>query len=104
MTERELDFLVAEKVMGWINKGIYWLRNDEEYKDKPELGKRFTPHFSTSIEMAWEILNKAVWYDVRKFADGWYHVELRFVMDGKKGESAGEDLCIAICKAALEAV
>ena len=60
MTNRELDALVAEKVMGWTN-----IRGTKEPSGKPPNGKlsdfmtyKFIPNYSTDIKAAWGVIDR----------------------------------------------
>jgi len=105
---RELDALVAEKVMGWTYghpcpEGmdcLHWADEKGKVRDyKP-------PQYSTDIAAAWEVVEKMSeqWpqYQLAKIEDGWS------VMWGFDGygwpEATGKTAPEAICKAALLAV
>jgi hypothetical protein len=114
---RELDALIAEKVMGfrcvvdkgngnvsWIAYGVYG-----ETHTPPMAWKKWNykvPPYSTDIAAAWEVVEKMSeqWpqYQLAKIEDGWS------VMWGFDGygwpEATGKTAPEAICKAALLAV
>ena len=116
---RELDALVAEKVMGWTRGLRYGNGNGEwiEPGRENDAHKRTwdtTPCFSTDIAAAWQVVE-------RMEADGWGHKHLfhspgaedpgyywTFMKPGKgirsMSESHAETLPLAICLAALKAV
>lgn len=75
----DLNVLVAEKIFKWEDKDSYWLRKDEKYKDKPELGKKLTPPFSTFIEYAWQIVEEMK-ISLINSEDGWYAVVTKDVV------------------------
>ena len=52
MTNRELDALVAEKVMGWRRREGRWLVPDRVYS------RRNCPRYSTSIAAAWQVVER----------------------------------------------
>lgn len=118
---RELDALVAEKVMGWI-----WFPKDDEgprYLASPDPNSMYVwypgsgvgthPLYSTSIAAAWEVWDKLI-------ADGWYpDVITSHVSDGldyrcelhRGGDGDGDYVIshadtapLAICLAALAAI
>lgn len=113
MTDRELDALVAEKVMGiWP-----WLLHDE-YEPKamtcPETGIQTSPvrafdRYSTDISAAWQVVERmqvdGSWYSISGPADGFprYHAE---ILNGWKSlaEAEAETAPRAICLAALRAL
>jgi hypothetical protein len=62
---RELDALVAEKVMGWVSHDWFWTTPDSRQVDFPEILKHDDrddsdglPHYSTAIKVAWEVIRK----------------------------------------------
>lgn len=105
---RELDALIAEKIMGW--KSI--ITKDEVgdvYRGIPPGGKLFDedyiPHYSTDIAMAWRV----VWKWLRAYYYGTFELncanfgnetnwECQF---GNYPRAKGETAPEAICKAAL---
>lgn len=100
---RELDALIAEKVM---EIKLHW--DDEEgqsYKiaDSPfgEVLKAFNP--STDISAAWEVLEQFKTHQVTKSETGFSHSEKKYrVIVGKNQNVAYADTVPeAICKAAL---
>lgn len=56
---KELDALVAEKVMGWRSMGDLWITTDENI-----MGKEWSP--STNIEAAWMVFLKVFCTHVAK--------------------------------------
>lgn len=105
----ELDTFVAERIMGWKDKGLYWLRGGEKYLDKPELGKKFTPPFSTDISAAWEVVEKI--QDYQKPPQAGHPLRLEYHWWVNKwwacigsSEDLVEAVPLAICRAALKAV
>lgn len=105
---RELDALVAEKVMGWKlgdNRGApAWFAHDEF---RCEVWQ-FKP--SEDIAAAWEVvekLGKTWWFDVELTGNLWHaqfesqeHISERQFADDYSTDSAPH----AICKAALMAM
>lgn len=51
---RELDALIAEKVMGWTWKEV----EGEQYLYPPRPGDVNIPHYSTDIAAAWQVVEK----------------------------------------------
>jgi hypothetical protein len=91
---RELDALVAEKVMGWTKVG-------ENAWEAPNIkGYPLLPRYSTDIATAWEVVEKIAqkWHDFNigrhhgKWSIGWNYKGS--VVDLKTAPEA-------ICKAAL---
>lgn len=111
---KELDALIAEKVMGWERKCI----GDDYYLENPRahhLSKYNAPQpYSTHIAAAWEVVEKIVEdtgmeYVFWSLAGDNKRNVFQFVE--KKGENnyikayeEGETLSHAICKTALKAV
>jgi hypothetical protein len=98
---RELDALIAEKVMGtnvFDFKGLpsYWDANI----------RRDIPHYSTNIADAWLVVEKLVkqcyQFGLANESDGKYFCSLFFDGAGTFEESA-ETAPLAICLAALKA-
>lgn len=92
----ELDALVAEKVMGWKSgvRGMIsiWAHGDGEYTVK----SLWAP--STSIEQAWEVLEKLKGrLELNRYDDGTWQVT-------SHADMRGSSVCMAICLAALERV
>jgi len=112
VADRELDALVAEKVMGF-EVGIY-----ESYrgitgisyvcKDKYPSGEFDLPNYSTDIKAAWEVVEKFSdeSFELDHFCDGVWTCKFRWVDD--EGESEAEAKAKtaprAICLAALKAM
>lgn len=113
---RELDALVAEKVMGWRDARLH--RNGptdpceweawQGIPPEPEHGWRTAlPHYSTSIADAWQVVE---W--LAEHHDGFVSVGVRSVDWGESGDyydhfahtTSGESAPHAICLAALAAV
>ena len=95
---RELDALVAEKVMGWQNIDIYaQIRTSSSVGAGIEPGNEFPtdlPFYSTSIADAWEIVKK-LYLTVAPYSDNKWHAA-----DGKVIAFAST-ASLAICRAAL---
>lgn len=111
---RDLDALIAEKVMGWTpNYPGGWphppknIPNRKKYIDSHD-GTTVIPAYSTSIEAAWEVVDKL---GGNMFQ---LHYDTRYGTEGVKGWSVildGSVMCQfvdtaphAICLAALKAV
>lgn len=133
---RELDALIAEKVMGFerdkINSKYFhkkeldtvlnepWVRTcvlslgDADFRDKTTLEQAFTgvnviPHYSNSIDAAWEVVGKVLSHEDRGYSfdlatrgDGSWECQFYYPYDSvtEYGGTAPE----AICKAALKSV
>ncbi len=116
---RELDALIAEKVMGWKRGDIYW----HPYQFANPVDLTDTPKYSTSIADAWLVVEKmdqwsfdvsrhhqesekgkrrGIWYQARVMIFG----KVNWERDCWKGafDSVGETAPHAICLAALKAV
>jgi hypothetical protein len=104
---RELDSIVAEKVMGWKwNAESAWL-GDSKWSRTHGDPWSFLPHYSTDIADAWAVVEK-----LREGND----VELKTLYWGKKTDwwvrlnsgfdvnTFAETAPMAICKAAILAV
>lgn len=99
---RSLDRLVAEKVMGWeVCAGHWWQC------------LRVVPRFSEWIEDAWLVVErmreKGWWVDLRLGPDANGNTGLGtawFEKDGNRvaWDAYHQDIAVAICRAALQAV
>lgn len=103
---RELDKLIAEKVMG---RSIFSIGGEEPYRlqeGDEEKGTRNLAYYSTDIAAAWEVVEKmeGIW-DIHSTSGGW-RVYLAVRKDGSaKHTIAGEKTIEhTICIAALKAV
>lgn len=109
-TGRELDALVAEKVMGWKRlyrvdwHGMDWMWDKKQGALYPEI--QTTPQYSTSIEAAWEVVGKFtffyLWRD-GKLLDGQWECKLT-EKDEREFYVVAPTAPHAICLAALRAV
>jgi hypothetical protein len=97
---RELDALVAEKVMGWDRRlwagRFYW---SGPYSDR----ERFSP--SMDIAAAWEVVER-VWQEewvLRRFLGSWQILD-GDPLDNHRVLASAETAPLAICRAALQAV
>lgn len=107
---RELDALVAEKVMGWSLDGYFWYCGDKPTRYKSGLFEdEFSP--STDIAAAWEVvekLNLISWNRVlAKTSDGRWCTAVFSEMDQDhccEYDTIAESAPHAICLAALKAV
>lgn len=103
---RELDALIAEKVMGWR-----MLPDNEHFKTSQGWGPEgqslaHCPRYSTDIAAAWEVVSKikkAHWNFVLTCHHGEWTVKLNHQTEGDDISEA-ESAPYAICLAALKAV
>lgn len=103
---RELDAKVAEKVMGWW--AIMLPADDRMVASgiPPKEGheREGVPHYSTSIEAAWEVVEKMHqewWFTLVQGPDGWL-ADFYNDMDVRhraKAKTAPEAICLAALKA-----
>lgn len=112
---RELDALVAEKVMGWkpeIERSVHII-GDGRFGVEQERTINLPPNYSTSIASAWEVVERMVGDEMEFDLDLHYEpeytiVEFKKVIDGKLIAESGEvwrnPPPFAICLAALKAV
>lgn len=116
---RELDALVAEKVMGISKEQINeWLKRHGEYSYSFNEVHKF-PYYSTDIASAWEVVEKLELFKRKQpFDGGEYHQYCQLWQDDdEKGKwtigdfesqlfilAEGETAPHAICLAALKAV
>ncbi|MBA5872012.1 MAG: hypothetical protein GDA68_18745 [Nitrospira sp. CR2.1] len=127
---RELDALIAEKVMGWKprqSKHGYWNLdgpNGEHFTDidrrdytaqyDKETGQKVQqapwweyfwdeiPFYSTDIAAAWEVVEKAdLWSLYGSIGDGPYRACIQF--EDREGLMTADTAPLAICLAALKA-
>ena len=116
---RELDALVAEKVMGWTFQTFpegacpevrHWHRTSPIPEERsPEWAASFIgacPRFSTDLAAAWTVVEKLrgcdQWPEIGATGRSWY-----CEFEGEPGvivEGFGDTAPLAICRAALEAV
>lgn len=115
---RDLDALIAEKVLGWKWIKIAGLRLlvPPNFNNRGGISLmsrkdpyQFLPHFSTSIQIAWQVVEKFDFWDLTKTISGEYRAKLRRKVDGKVagyvlGESTAPTAPLAICLAALAAL
>lgn len=114
---RELDALVAEKVMGWSSQadGLYWDAGNHRTrlvlgsiiaKKRDEMGLENAHGFvfapSTNIADAWEVVEKAdLWSLYGSIGDGPYRACIQF--EDREGLMTADTAPLAICLAALKA-
>ena len=110
---REMDALVAEKVMGW--KRGDWLKkwpdgSKQEHFDvwiAPELKLLHdTPMFSTNITAAWEVVEQFIPFvelECNEFDSGFGWICKLWLVSSEVSEF-GETAPEAICRAALKAM
>lgn len=114
---RELDALIAEKVMGWTVDPIYRMYTGAGMRHAVgnNLDTRFNP--STNIAAAWEVVEKmrerGDWVNLEGDKEGWMVEVWPFTADDSwaGGGFYGEDVKakadtapLAICRAALKAL
>jgi hypothetical protein len=119
---RELDALVAEKVMGWreIHRSLFTGYKPghkgkiQKVSCSPRLGCHRIPNYSTDIAAAWEVVEKVT------SAVGPHREEFNFSMGGPRrnkwtcqfcpgcvchpAEASADTVPLAICLAALKAI
>lgn len=104
---RDLDALVAEKVMGWFKDRYseYWFPPGTNITNGAVVD---LPHYSTSIEAAWEVVEKlkegVLYFELVRTPDGWIS---QFYSEAKYDPAPIEDAPTAphaIAVAALKAV
>lgn len=113
---REMDALVAEKVMGWKREWVTnsatlmrrevfcppgvigWISSGEKDGIPNEV-----PYYSTSISAAWEVVEKmeadGVGCKLSNYAPGW-----RAEFYKNEGDAGADTAALAICRSALRAV
>lgn len=106
--ERELDALVAEKVMGFIRVGNPGELPSEFTDFLSPFGETFAtsqlPHYSTDIAAALGVAEKFGYYEIARLGKR-HNVYIENNDDDAKAGVAQEDsLPLAICRAALLAV
>jgi hypothetical protein len=115
---RELDALVAEKVMGWHSSedGYFWLRVDGGFggyvTEEPPFSGGRAPRFapSTDITAAWQIVEHmhkrgfhiVLWFD--DFGTGQWGARFPRGLIGRDRSDHGHTAPLAICRAALAAI
>lgn len=116
---RELDQLVAEKIMGWRKHAVegYWHNapTDQLYDASWIGGSNLGtydycwfdldgfPRYSTCIARAWEVVERADQFEMHgSIGDGPYRAWLSFA--DKDEEASALSMPLAICLAALKAV
>ena len=110
---RELDALIAERVMGWelddLPEGVVWEGNSET--GGGVTARTAVPRYSTDIAAAWEVVEKirgagftfSLWDNANQYAAPW---DCRFTHRddvGQKGIAIEGTAPHAICLAALRA-
>lgn len=110
MTDRELDALVAEKVMGWTSRGPHPIFGTPVYATGME--DTLLPRFSTDLAAAWIVAEKRA-ITVTPIGNKWGAAWCNFSQSGETtavGMTNGRDWVVcdsaarAICLAALQAV
>lgn len=110
---REMDALIAEKVIGWTRK--YVSEHDTQVWDSPNESvylENAIPHYSTDISAAWEVVEKMLEFE--KDVAGHDQVIitrtddcLKWYIEFRKPSweyAEAEALPLAICRAALLAL
>ncbi len=102
---RELDALIAERVMDFLKRPDgYYKGPDWFYSLEPEYGNmngpKLIPSYSTSIEAAWEVvkrmLSKNNIFQLKKIGVDW---EADFAPHNDYGDTAPHAICLAALKA-----
>lgn len=109
MTNREIDALVAEKVMGWTHHvtpmGRVWHRHDGDPHSNAYVGDdEAIPHYTEIISATWLIVEKFHWFALTKhtYERG---IEYEASFPPRPVEpSRANTAPLAICLAALKAV
>ena len=98
---REMDALIAEKVMGFevIGDGKVVLFKDNDYAYLvPDLGGQWSP--SADISAAWQVVEKFAYYKIERLGK-MHNVYIENDDNIRTGISQEESLSLAICRAAL---
>jgi len=101
---RELDALVAERVMGW--RDIQFRNATGEWAGYPpdSSGYQTIPYYSTDLAASWEVASylstRGYTVDVDNWEGGAASVRLRTPVDGEQG-FVGPTPAVAMCRAAL---
>lgn len=106
---RELDALVAEKVMGWKREltpsGCLWFSFSGHPLANAIKGPDCPP-YSIDIAAAWEMIphlpQLQLWYNGPNAAEKWHCVV--YPKDGRSKGAVADTAPLAICLAALKAV
>lgn len=116
---RELDALVAEKVMGWTEvhfeaEWIHWYGSGEEVipantfgRHPQAIGDSIIPRYSTSIADAWKVVGQMRAHGYRLVLwtplddDTRIHCTAQFENGHQNIDGEGESAPHAICRAAL---
>lgn len=102
---RELDALIAEKVMGLIAYKVQLVAPPPRVRTIDELQRVGSPlpHYSADIAAAWEVVEKAdLWSLYGSIGDGPYRACIQF--EDREGLMTADTAPLAICLAALKAV
>jgi hypothetical protein len=106
---RELDALVAERVMGWYNVGRgYLFGNDDSWggdnPQTPDKGIQDLPHYSTDIKAAWEVVERvSAVYQIKVGSDKTAFAWWCEIGEGDWRSIGQPTAALAICKAVLKA-
>jgi hypothetical protein len=95
---RELDVLVAEKVMGWEVRGRYFMTPEGIRTHEETSYTGFSP--SISISAAWEVVEKFYYSDIRK-VNGVKWAAWVGRGNGQSHNATADTAPEAMCKAAL---
>jgi hypothetical protein len=102
---KDMDVLIAEKVMGWKLAWGDWTHWDTT-PDAPERCIGFLPSFSSEIEDAWQVMEKMrlsiVPISIAPIGKGWMASKNSYFADHETCHAATASL--AICRAALKVV
>jgi len=91
---RELDALVAEKVMGYITHGQFREKNGVRV---------MIDRYSTDIAAAWEVVEMFSYIDIHRY-DDFFACAIYPIGNSAVMRARGKTMPEAICKAALLAV
>lgn len=105
ITLREIDRLIAERVMGWTDLSVTGNRFGTTPEGKPH---RIIPQYSTEISAAWEVIEKLRFLGYQGGID-WARPEAGYecsfgssLPPDQRPSSQAETAPLAICLAALK--
>jgi Phage ABA sandwich domain len=111
---RELDALIAEKVMGWtdIQRAVSGYVGHPPVWNHPRVVFTSPPAYSTEIVAAWQIVEPAEFFELAYTPGVWHrnHYDKQerwmcsIVIAGQHGKTRAASAPLAICRAALKAV
>lgn len=112
---RELDALMADKVMGWKVSSQWWNGDKSTFDCQSSEDGTKVPNYSTSIADAWKVIKRFNSVDIScsEYGICWFVVLERKNLCGECGRTVdgytkytgvSQSVPLAICKAALKAV